>query len=134
MIESAPVDTDALADALRSRFAAVAGERGVTLPTSTWPILARPLGDFDRLLQAATALVANALAYAPEGGRVAVGSESVDGRWRLLVDDDGPGVPADRRDSIFERFSRLDESRSSASGGAGLGLAICARLAELMGR
>ena len=50
-----------------------------------------------------------------------------------MVDDDGPGIPAEKREAVFERFARLDESRATSSGGAGLGLAICARLTELMG-
>ena len=51
----------------------------------------------------------------------------------ILVDDQGPGVPPDARELVFERFFRLDESRSRAGGGAGLGLAIVRQFVELHG-
>ena len=47
-----------------------------------------------------------------------------DGRCRLVVSDDGPGIPADQRGEVFKRFTRLDEARSRDAGGSGLGLAI----------
>ena len=51
----------------------------------------------------------------------------------ILVDDQGPGIPPDARELVFERFFRLDESRTRAGGGAGLGLAIVRQLVELHG-
>ncbi len=131
-LSHAPIDVPALAEALRGRFEPTAASRGISLSVELEPAPGL-VGDFDRLLQAATTLVSNALAYAPSGGRVGVSSRSDAGRWLLVVDDDGPGVPAEKREAVFERFARLDESRASASGGAGLGLAICARLVAMMG-
>jgi two-component system, OmpR family, sensor histidine kinase MtrB len=128
-----PIDTQALATALRSRFEAPAASHQVALEVSISEERAPLLSDPERLLQAASTLVSNALAYAPREGRVAVSSQSGGGRWRLVVDDDGPGIPAEKREAVFERFARLDDSRATSSGGAGLGLAICARLTELMG-
>lgn len=127
-----PVDNRVLADGLRGRFSAAAQEARVTL-TVELPAEARALGDENRLLQALTALVSNAIAHTPPDGSVRVWSALEGDRVVLRVDDSGPGVPPDRREDIFGRFTRLDESRSSASGGAGLGLAICRRLVELMG-
>ncbi|NEQ18304.1 MAG: histidine kinase, partial [Moorea sp. SIO3E2] len=46
----------------------------------------------------------------------------------LLVDDDGPGIPPDERERVFERFARLDASRSRTTGGSGLGLALVAEI------
>jgi signal transduction histidine kinase len=126
------VDVQALATALESRFEATAASREIALMVALLDEH-RLVGDQERLLQAASTLVSNALAYAPVGGKVVVASNSTEDMWRLLVDDDGPGIPAEKREMVFERFARLDESRASSSGGAGLGLAICARLAELMG-
>jgi signal transduction histidine kinase len=51
----------------------------------------------------------------------------------LAVDDDGPGIPAGDRDRVFERFARLDESRTASTGGTGLGLAIVREAVEALG-
>jgi signal transduction histidine kinase len=71
-------------------------------------------------------LVQNAAAHAR--GRVAVRLTQDAGSAVLTVDDDGPGVPAERRTDVFERFVRLDESRDRVQGGVGLGLAIVSEI------
>ena len=124
-----PVDLGVLADALRGRFSGAASEERVRLEVDL-PNAERPIGDPDRLLQAVSALVANAMAYTPPGGDVRVSACVSEGRWRLRVDDSGPGIPAEKRGEVFDRFSRLDGAGTS---GTGLGLAICRRLVELMG-
>jgi len=126
-----PVDLGVMSDALLGRFSAIAEAEGLTLGIAV-PRTPRPLADPERLLQAISTLVANAIAYTPADGQVRVSAEERDGRWILAVDDSGPGIPADKREAVFGRFTRLDESRSTNGGGAGLGLAICARLVELM--
>jgi two-component system OmpR family sensor kinase len=89
-------------------------------------------GDADLLEQAVRNLVQNALRYAREVVRVSVsvvaGSVAV-----VTVDDDGPGVPEDRRDDIFGRFVRLEDSRDRDRGGVGLGLAIVAEIVRAHG-
>jgi signal transduction histidine kinase len=130
-IARVPVDVTVLADAVEGRFATAADRAGIELEVLLGGT--PPLGDPDRLLQALTVLVSNALAYAPSGGRVRVSASAQSGEWRARVDDSGPGIPEAERERVFARFSRLDRSRSSASGGAGLGLSICRRLIELMG-
>jgi two-component system, OmpR family, sensor kinase len=88
------------------------------------------LGDSQRVLQVARSLVENALRHTPEGTRVTIGAESrVDG-VEIAVEDDGPGIPAEHRSHVFERFYRVDGAMAS---GSGLGLAIARELAELMG-
>ena len=52
---------------------------------------------------------------------------------RFVVEDDGPGIPADQRERVFDRFHRTDAARDRASGGAGLGLAIVRAIAEAHG-
>jgi signal transduction histidine kinase len=127
------VDTTALAEALRARHDAQAASAGVTLEVGDLGACGRPLADELRVLQVASALVTNALAYTPRGGTVRVSAALAGGRWELAVADSGPGIPLADRERIFDRFARLDESRTSESGGFGLGLAICKRLVEAMG-
>lgn len=71
-------------------------------------------------------LLGNAVRHAR--GRVEVRLEADSDHYRLLVDDDGPGIPAAERERVFEPFVRLDQSRDRATGGVGLGLAIVQRV------
>jgi two-component system phosphate regulon sensor histidine kinase PhoR len=69
-------------------------------------------------------LIDNAIKYAGRGARIEVGLVHDDDRVKVTVSDDGPGIPRHQAERIFERFYRLDKSRSRAMGGTGLGLAI----------
>ena len=132
VIVAEPIDTTAVAETLRVRFAQVAAEAEVTLEVCD--LTGTPLGDGARLLQALTAIVDNGLAHVPPGGHVWVAAAPAPaGRWRVAVDDDGPGIPQDRREEVFRRFARLEPSRSREPGGSGLGLSISRRIIDLMG-
>jgi signal transduction histidine kinase len=126
------IDLTGVVDALVGRHAGPAEKAGLVLSLDI-PLVPRPIGDSERLLQAASQLVSNAIRYTPAGGRVRVSARSVGDEWLLSIDDSGPGIPPDKREEIFERFTRLDESRAKRAGGTGLGLAICRRVVELMG-
>jgi len=78
-------------------------------------------------------LVDNALKYCAEGATVRVGAVRENGRVRISVSDDGPGVAPQHLERIFERFYRVDPGRSRELGGTGLGLAIVKHLVEAMG-
>jgi two-component system OmpR family sensor kinase len=88
--------------------------------------------DPDRLAQALRNLIDNAIAHTAETeGHVALHTEALQGgRVRFTVVDDGPGIPADERSRIFERFHRTDDARDRRAGGAGLGLPIVQAIAE----
>jgi two-component system OmpR family sensor kinase len=88
--------------------------------------------DPDRLAQALRNLVANAIEHTSEGmGLVRMRVErGRRGHIIFIVEDDGPGIPADQRERVFDRFHRTDAGRDRASGGAGLGLAIVRAIAE----
>ncbi len=73
------------------------------------------------LKRAVTNVVSNALKY---GSMVSVNMESNDRKLEIAIDDDGPGIPADKREEVFKAFYRLEESRNKETGGIGLGLAI----------
>jgi signal transduction histidine kinase len=74
-------------------------------------------------------LVRNACRYANQ--HVHINLNHVNGNYRLSVEDDGPGIPAENIDKIFEPFARIDSSRNRGSGGYGLGLAIVQQIAEV---
>ena len=115
-------------------FQARAKQRGVTLAATAPPGL-RVHADAMRLAQMLGNLVANALTHTPEGGEVRLWAEADgDGAHVTLgVSDTGPGIPAEHLPHVFERFYRVDRSRSRATGGSGLGLAIVRQLAILQG-
>ncbi len=73
------------------------------------------------LKRAITNIVANAFNY---GKNIAVALESNNKKMEITVDDDGPGIPPDKREDVFKAFYRLDESRNKETGGVGLGLSI----------
>ncbi len=127
-----PVDTSVLAGSLQARHEVAAEASGHSLTIDGLDPGAQPLGDEARILQIASALITNALRYTPAGGDVSVSAEADSTHWRLLVDDSGPGIPPADRAQVFERFVRLDPSRSASGGGSGLGLSICSRLTDLM--
>jgi signal transduction histidine kinase len=88
------------------------------------------LGDRDRLRQAIDNLFANVRSHTPAGTHVLVGLRRGDGWVELSVSDTGPGLSDEEASQIFERFFRVDSSRTRASGGVGLGLSIVAAVAH----
>jgi two-component system heavy metal sensor histidine kinase CusS len=76
-------------------------------------------------------LVANALKFSPRGGLVTLASEFTVESWRVAIEDDGPGVPAEQRERIFERFVRLAGASAEDDTGSGLGLAISRSIVTL---
>jgi signal transduction histidine kinase len=89
--------------------------------------------DPDGLRQVLVNLVENAVKYSPDGGRVELQVEEVDGRVRFSVRDRGLGIPASEQERIFEKFFRLDPNLSRGVGGTGLGLYICREIVRRMG-
>jgi len=81
-------------------------------------------GDEPLLVVAVHNLIANAIQYSPKHSRVGIGVSSVDGIVEIAVTDQGPGIPEDETERVFERFYRVDQARSRRNGGSGLGLSI----------
>jgi signal transduction histidine kinase len=89
--------------------------------------------DPQRLTQVLRNLVRNAVAHTSPGDRVQVTAHGEDGWLEITVSDAGPGIPPAELEQIFERFHRLDRSRSRDNGGTGLGLAIARAIVEAHG-
>lgn len=89
--------------------------------------------DADRLMQAVTNLLSNAVKFSPAGGVVSVRLAGADGKVRIELHDEGPGIPPEFRDRIFQKFSQADTSDTRQKGGSGLGLNISRALVQRMG-
>ncbi len=110
----------------RTRLAADSGKINVIAGGRTDLLLA---GDEAQLVTALANLVDNAIAYSPEGTRVAIGVRSAGDLVEVSVSDEGMGIPPADLERVFERFYRADPARARATGGTGLGLAIVKHIA-----
>lgn len=89
--------------------------------------------DRDRVRQVLVNLLTNANEYCPDGATISVKARRHDAEVEIAVSDDGPGIPSEQLDHIFERFTRGDAGMTQRVGGTGLGLAISKSLVELHG-
>ena len=125
----APIDLAALVSDVVDFYEPLAEARRQKLTFSGVPGM-RLSGDRDLLFQALANLLDNAIKYTPENGHIAVTLASVDNATaELSVADDGPGIPDAERGHVFQRFFRLESSRTTA--GSGLGLSLVAAVARL---
>ncbi len=110
-----------------------AGERAVTLRNEIPACLEAHL-DSDRIQQVFLNLIDNAIHYGATGGWVLVtGVEQADGTVLFAIEDNGPGIPSEARERVFERFFRLNRARSREHGGTGLGLSIVKHIVQAHG-
>jgi signal transduction histidine kinase len=124
--EAEPLDLAQTARAAAELYEPVAEEKGCALKLDVEPgIMIR--GDRHLLSQAVANLLDNALKYG--GGEVLLSAHQQDGRAALEVSDTGPGIPEEERDAVFDRFVRLEPSRSTP--GNGLGLSLVRAVARL---
>jgi two-component system, OmpR family, phosphate regulon sensor histidine kinase PhoR len=126
-----PVPLRPLVDKVLEDFKKQAAARGVALANAVPDLTAQ--ADADRLQQVLANLVDNAIKYGRNEGRVKVSGRDADGGIELCVEDDGPGIPLEARDRVFERFYRVDKARSREQGGTGLGLAIVKHIVQSHG-
>ena len=110
-------------------------EKGVELKSAVPEDLPSVLADVDRVVQVLSNLLSNALRHTPDGGRVVVKAEASGDEVAFEVTDTGTGIAPEHLERVFERFYRIDKSRSrgEAHGGSGVGLAISRALVEAMG-
>jgi signal transduction histidine kinase len=126
-----PVDLTALVHDVAEYYAPLAEERKQTLAVDAAPAV-HLVGDRDLLFQAMANLLDNAVKYTPEAGkiRVTLKATAADAA-ELTVTDTGPGIPPDAGRQVFQRFFRLETSRSAP--GSGLGLSLVKAVADLHG-
>jgi signal transduction histidine kinase/ActR/RegA family two-component response regulator len=132
-LEEVDFDIAEVAGAAIAAFGAVAGGKGVGLELR----LGETAGgvyrsDPTRVRQILNNLISNALKFT-DSGQVRVAIERQGGMLELRVSDTGVGIPADRLDTLFQKFTQADASTTRKYGGTGLGLAICRELAEIIG-
>jgi two-component system phosphate regulon sensor histidine kinase PhoR len=130
-LRAAPVELHSLVDDVCASLATQAEAGGVTLENKV-PPGAMGYADSRRLEQMLTNLVDNGIKFSHQNGTVTIRHESGT-HDRILVTDDGDGIPAQHLERLFERFYRVDRARSREMGGTGLGLAIVKHLALLHG-
>ena len=114
-------------------FGIMARARGVTLENAV-PAGLVARADPERLRQVLSNLIDNAIKYGRPEGRVTIGGRPLDeNRVELTVRDDGPGIPPEAKERVFERFYRVDKARAREQGGTGLGLAIVKNVMQAHG-
>jgi two-component system phosphate regulon sensor histidine kinase PhoR len=136
ILEHVPCQVDALFNGVETELAPVIEARGQIVERHVADDAVVVAGDPAKLHDALRNLLENAANYAPEGSTITMRSERAGDRVRLIVSDAGPGIPEADLPRVFERFYRVDKSRTRGTrdpGGTGLGLAIVKHLIELHG-
>ncbi|MCL4507716.1 MAG: ATP-binding protein [Chloroflexi bacterium] len=128
-----PTDIAALLRAVTNRLSAQYEDKGVRLDAAIPATLAPLRVDAARMTQVLINLLGNALQYTPAGGTVRVEAAVAGRELRIDVRDTGVGIAAGQLPHVFERFYRVDRSRSRAGGGSGIGLTISKYLVEAHG-
>jgi signal transduction histidine kinase len=125
-----PVDLSELVASVVELYAPVSEERGIELNSSV-AAGAKILGSRQLLAQALANLLDNAIKFTPDGGRIGVQLRGSAAEPEVIVEDNGPGIPADKREIVLGRRVRLDEARKFP--GSGLGLSLVAAVTKLHG-
>ncbi|MCZ8533738.1 PAS/PAC sensor signal transduction histidine kinase [Paenisporosarcina quisquiliarum] len=89
--------------------------------------------DTDKLTQVIDNIISNAIKYSPDGGNIRFGVVVTDSILKVMISDDGMGIPSENVDRVFDRFYRVDRARARSMGGTGLGLAIAREMIEAHG-
>jgi len=124
LFRSEEVDGAEVVRAAARTFSSAAASRGVALQLVESAVAPSLECDRSRLRQVVRNLLDNALKFTPPGGRVKVTVGPRDEGWEMRIEDSGPGVPADDRRAVFEKFHQLPDHLTEKPSGTGLGLAI----------
>lgn len=125
-----PLQPRDLLEQMQQAFEPLAREKQIALRVETDKNLPDISIDRARMAQVLENLIGNALHHTPRGGSVLLGARGQADGVQITVSDTGKGIPADKLSNIFERFYRVDESRTENQGESGLGLAIAKSIVE----
>jgi two-component system, NtrC family, sensor histidine kinase KinB len=125
-----PISPEVLVATAVEAQQAPARQKEVELETEVTPSLADVAADLERIQLVLGNLLANAVRYTPSGGSITVRATEAQGRVRFEVRDTGPGIPAEYRERVFERYFRVP---GTPAGGAGLGLSVAKDVVEAHG-
>ena len=128
----ARLDLAELVIAMASHFDSIAHERNIAFSVET-PAVLRVEADSEKLQRILLNLLSNAFKFTPDGGCISVRLREEEQQAVIEVQDNGPGIPAEMRDTVFERFRQLEGASNRRHGGTGLGLAIVREFARLHG-
>jgi two-component system phosphate regulon sensor histidine kinase PhoR len=130
-VELVPCDVGGLLNGIANDFEPMAAQKQQTIAVAVSPEAAMLNTDAAKLHDIARNLVENAVSYTPGGGAIDVRADTLEGLFRLTVADTGHGIAPDELGRVFERFYRVDKSRTSP--GTGLGLSIVKHLVHVLG-
>jgi two-component system, OmpR family, phosphate regulon sensor histidine kinase PhoR len=131
-VELVPCDVGGLLKGIAGDFEATAAQKQQTIAVDVAAEAANLVTDAAKLHDIARNLIENAVNYTPEGGAIEIRAERRNGLFQLTVSDTGHGIAPDDLPRVFERFYRVDKSRTGP-GGTGLGLSIVKHLAQVLG-
>jgi two-component system phosphate regulon sensor histidine kinase PhoR len=130
-VELVPCDIEGLLRGIANDFEPIAAQKQQTIETKVSPEAVTLQTDAAKLHDIARNLVENAVNYTPDGGAIDVSASVKEGRFQLTVSDTGHGIAPDDLARVFERFYRVDKSRTRP-GGTGLGLSIVKHLVQVL--
>lgn len=131
-VEVMPCDVDGLLRGIAHDFEPIAAQKNQTIDVTVSPSAKMLTTDATKLHDIARNLIENAVNYTPDGGAIDVRADVLDGNFQITVADTGHGIAPDDLSRVFERFYRVDKSRTRP-GGTGLGLSIVKHLVHVLG-
>jgi signal transduction histidine kinase len=132
-VEFQPVDVNEFLGDIHSHYLSIFTQRRIALNLEPAPVMLRveAILDPNRFAQVLNNILDNALHYTPENGQVSIQASVVGEKIQISIQDSGTGVSPEEAQHLFDRFYRVDESRTRDDGGSGLGLAIAKSIVEM---
>jgi signal transduction histidine kinase len=130
-VDFQPVDVNSLMSDIHSHYLTLFNQKRITLDFQPAPVILQANLDPNRFAQVLKNILDNALRYTPENGQVRLSVNKTHHNIQIVIQDSGDGVSPDEAAHLFDRFYRVDSSRTRDDGGSGLGLAIAKSIVEM---